>query len=50
LGINDQIEPKLVQVKSQAPILIANHDRNVVQAEMELLSIQAIDGLVRRLG
>src|SRR5260370_32417575 len=49
-GINDQTEPKLVQVESQASILIANQDRNVVQTEMELLSSQAIDGLVRPRG
>ena len=49
-GINDQIEAKLVQVESQASILIADQDRNVVEAEMELPSIQAIGGLVRPVG
>ncbi len=34
--INEQIEPKLVEVESKASILIADPDRNVVQAEMEL--------------
>ena len=48
--INEQIEPKLIQVESQASILIADPDRNVVQAEMELLSIRAIGGPVRALG
>ncbi len=47
MGINDQVEPELVQVESQASILIADKDRNVVQAEMELLSIRAVGGLVR---
>jgi len=45
-NVNEQIEPKLVQVESQASILIADQDRNVVQAKMKL-SIRAITGLIQ---
>ncbi len=41
LVINDQTESKLVQVESQASILIANEDRNMVKTEVGVFSIQA---------
>ena len=49
IAASNSSEDKLLQVESHAAILIANPDRNVMQAEMEL-SIQAIAGLVRALG
>src|SRR5437016_10605588 len=41
LVINDQTESKLVQVKSQASILIANEDGDMVKTEVRVFSIQA---------
>jgi len=48
--INDQTETKLVHVESQASILIADEDGDMMNTEVGVLSVQAKGGPVRMMG